>query len=88
MKILLIYLIIINIIGYFMMFLDKQKAKAKKWRISEKMLFLIAFLGASYGTTLGMHQFRHKTKHWYFRYGLPALLILHIAFLFYMALRL
>lgn len=87
MKYLLIYLLLINLTGFFAMFLDKQKAKKGKWRISEKTLFLFAFLGGSLGTTLGMHTFRHKTKHWYFKFGMPLILILQIAGAFYLLFR-
>ena len=62
MKYFFIYLQCINLIGFFAMFLDKQKAKRGKWRIPEKTLFLLALLGGSLGTTLGMHLCRHKTK--------------------------
>ena len=87
MKYLLIYLLLINLTGFFAMFLDKQKAKKGKWRISEKTLFLFAFLGGSLGTTLGMHSFHHKTKHWYFKFGMPLILILQIAGAFYLLFR-
>ena len=87
MKYLLIYLLLINLTGFFAMFLDKQKAKKGKWRIPEKTLFLFAFLGGSLGTTLGMHTFRHKTKHWYFKFGMPLILILQIAGVFYLLFR-
>jgi len=60
------------------MFLDKRKAKNHKWRISEKNIFLIALLGGSLGCLLGMNIFRHKTKHWYFKFGLPTILILQV----------
>lgn len=83
MKYLLIYLGIINLIGFFAMFFDKQKAKRNKWRIPEKTLFLFALLGGSLGTTLGMHAFRHKTKHWYFRFGMPLILLLQVGLFFY-----
>ena len=85
-KFLLIYFAVINLIGFFAMFLDKQKAKKNKWRIPEKTLFSIALLGGSLGTTLGMNTFRHKTKHWYFKLGMPAILILQvIGFYFYLS---
>ena len=85
-KLLLIYFAVINLIGFFAMFLDKQKAKKNKWRIPEKTLFSIALLGGSLGTTLGMNTFRHKTKHWYFKLGMPAILILQvIGFYFYLS---
>ena len=85
MKYLLIYLGIINLIGFFSMFLDKQKAKRGKWRIPEKTLFLLAVIGGSLGTTLGMHVFRHKTKHWYFKFGMPMILIVQIILIIYFA---
>ena len=83
MKSLLIYLGIINLVGFFAMFLDKQKAKRGKWRIPEKTLFLLAIIGGSLGTTLGMHVFRHKTKHWYFKFGMPMILIVQIVLIIY-----
>ena len=73
------YLLIINFIGLVSMLIDKRRAKRKKWRIPEKRLFFIALLGGSMGTTLGMHFFHHKTKHWYFKYGMPLILILQIS---------
>ncbi len=65
------------------MFLDKRKAKKHKWRISEKNIFLIALLGGSLGCLLGMNIFRHKTKHWYFKFGLPTILILQVVIIMY-----
>ena len=83
MKLLLIYLLIINLAGFLAMFLDKQKAKKGKWRIPEKTLFLFAIAGGSIGTTLGMNLFRHKTKHWYFKFGMPMILVIQIALFVY-----
>ena len=85
MKYILIYLGVINLIGFFAMFLDKQKAKRGKWRIPEKTLFWLAVIGGSLGTTLGMHMFRHKTKHWYFKFGMPFILIVQIILIIYFA---
>lgn len=85
MKYFLIYLAIINLAGFFSMFLDKQKAKRDQWRIPEKTLFFLALIGGSLGTTLGMHIFRHKTKHWYFKFGMPMILIVQLALIFYFA---
>lgn len=75
----LIYLIAINIAAFCLMGIDKRRAQRHLWRISEKTLFLTALLGGSLGGILGMRLFRHKTKHWYFKYGLPGILILQIA---------
>ena len=85
MKYILIYLGIINLIGFFAMFLDKQKAKRNKWRIPEKTLFLLAIIGGSLGTTFGMHMFRHKTKHWYFKFGMPFIMTVQIILMIYFA---
>ena len=85
MKYLLIYLGIVNLIGFFSMFLDKQKAKRGKWRIPEKTLFLLAIIGGSLGTTFGMHMFRHKTKHWYFKFGMPFIMTVQIILMIYFA---
>lgn len=67
------YLFIINIIGFALMGIDKKRAVRGAWRISEASLFLTALLGGALGCTLGMRHFRHKTRHWYFKYGMPAI---------------
>lgn len=77
----LLYLIIINALGFLIMLIDKQKAKKKKWRIPEARLMLTAALGGSVGTLLGMYTFRHKTKHIKFTLGVPAILIGQILFI-------
>lgn len=80
--ILLGYAVIINVLGYLTMWSDKRKAQRGEYRISEKTLFLVALLGGSIGSIAGMKKFRHKTKHWYFKYGMPAILILQITVIF------
>ena len=70
-KIVAAYLIIMNITGILVMGIDKQKARMHRWRIPEKVLFLMSLLGGSAGTWAGMYLFRHKTKHWYFVVGMP-----------------
>ena len=37
-----------------------------------------AVLGGSLGALIGMRFFHHKTKHWYFVIGIPAILVLQI----------
>lgn len=73
------YVIAINIIGFFVMGMDKWKARTNRWRIPEKTLFAVSILGGSIGTLVGMYAFHHKTKHWYFRVGMPLILILQCA---------
>lgn len=79
-----IYYTVINAIGLWVMWDDKQRAKEHRWRIPEATLFLVALLGGSLGTTVGMQRFRHKTKHWYFRIGMPAILIGQLALMCYL----
>ena len=77
------YLAIINIIGFLIMGLDKLKAKKRAFRIPEATLFLIAIMGGSVGSLLGMYIFRHKIRHLKFTIGMPVILVLQvILFLF------
>lgn len=78
MLILICYLILVNLVAFFLMGIDKKKARTGAWRISEKTLFLSAILGGSIGAIAGMQLFRHKTKHRSFVFGMPAILIVQI----------
>lgn len=83
MDVIWLYLAVINSIGFLAMGLDKAKAKAGAWRIPEKTLLTIAVIGGGLGVWLGMETFRHKTKHWYFKYGVPVILIVEISTVLY-----
>lgn len=83
-NIILIYLIILNLAGFCLMGLDKYKAKKHLWRIPEKTLFLASLLGGSAGTLAGMYFFHHKTKHWYFVAGMPAILLVQAGLYVYL----
>ncbi|MBO5030880.1 MAG: DUF1294 domain-containing protein [Lachnospiraceae bacterium] len=72
------YLAVINLTGFAMMGIDKRKAVKKLWRIPESTLFIIAVIGGSIGSIIGMRVFHHKTRHWYFVYGMPLILILQV----------
>lgn len=78
MLILICYLILVNLVAFFLMGIDKKKARTGAWRIPEKTLFLSAILGGSIGAIAGMQLFRHKTKHRSFVFGMPAILIVQI----------
>lgn len=78
------YLAAINIIGFLIIGIDKAKAKKHAFRISEAALFFVAIIGGSLGSILGMYTFRHKTKHWYFKYGMPLILIIQIGLLIFL----
>lgn len=75
MTVLGIYIAAINLAGFIIMGVDKKRAIRGAWRISEASLFLTALAGGALGCTLGMQYFRHKTKHWYFKYGMPAIFL-------------
>lgn len=77
-KILLWYLLIVNALGFGLMLADKIKAKKNLWRIRESTLLLVAALGGSVGSLLGMYSFRHKTLHLKFTVGIPVILVLQI----------
>lgn len=82
MQLTILYLFLINLYAFFLMKVDKQRAIRHQWRISEKNLFLSALLGGSMGAILGMYLFHHKTKHWYFIIGIPAIFLLQIFLIF------
>ncbi len=79
----LIYLLLINLIAFSLMFIDKRRAIKHKWRISEAALIGICALGGSIGGYIGMQVFRHKTKHVKFYIGVPAIIIIQFALIFY-----
>ena len=84
----IIYLVVINLIGLLIMYIDKRKAKYGKWRIPEKTLLLVALLGGSIGTIIGMYLFRHKTQKLKFVLGFPTILISEIIILAYILIKL
>lgn len=77
--VLLVWLAVINLLTFIVYGADKRRARKGKWRVPEKTLFLLPLLGGSVGALLGMRVFHHKTKHWYFRIGLPLILLAQIA---------
>ena len=78
MKLIYLYLLIINVLGMALMLSDKQKARKNKWRIPEATLMTVAVLGGSLGVLLGMRLFRHKTLHLKFSLGVPLILVAQI----------
>ena len=75
---LVVWLALINLASFAAMGMDKRRAKRDAWRIRERTLFLLALLGGSVGAIIGMRLFHHKTRHWYFVIGMPAILVLQI----------
>lgn len=75
------YLLIVNIVAFFLMGIDKRKAQTGAWRIPEKTLFLSAILGGGVGAIAGMQLFRHKTRHRSFVIGMPLILLAWVVLL-------
>ena len=79
LKILLWYLLAVNVLLFLLMGLDKGFAKKNTRRVPERTLFALCLVGGSIGGIAGMYVFRHKTKHWSFRLGFPLILLAQIA---------
>ena len=78
-RLLLYYLLAVNLLTFATYGIDKYKARHARWRVREASLLLLAALGGSIGALLGMHLFRHKTQHKKFRYGVPIILLVQLA---------
>lgn len=87
MRIVLCYLLIINILTIVIYGIDKWKSKRNYWRIPESVLLLLALVGGSVGALLGMALWRHKTQHAKFKYGVPLILLLQVAVVVFLALK-
>lgn len=87
MRVLIYYLLGINLLTFFVYGIDKWKAKRDRWRIPEATLLMLAALGGSVGALLGMSVFHHKTKHKKFLIGVPLTLLAQLALAYFIALR-
>ena len=81
-KLIFLYLLIVNAIGFVLMLGDKRMAQKKLWRIPEATLLAMAAIGGSIGSLIGMYTFRHKTRHVKFTLGIPAILAVQVAAVF------
>lgn len=86
-KNIILYFVIINLLGFVIMFADKKKAEKGKWRVPEKTLFIITLLGGGIGTNIGMYKFRHKTKKARFYIGFPTILVIEVILIVYFLLK-
>ena len=74
----ILYVAAVNVISFIVMGVDKRRAVKRAFRVPESTLFVLAIVGGSIGSIAGMHLFHHKTRHWYFLYGMPVILALQI----------
>lgn len=73
------WLALVNLLSFYLMWADKRRAQRGRWRVREITFFVFAALGGSLGAILGMWTFRHKTRHWYFVWGMPLILLVQLA---------
>ena len=71
-----LFLVLMNLVTFWVYGADKRRARRGQWRVPERTLFLLPLLGGSIGALAGMRVFHHKTRHWYFRWGIPAIFLL------------
>lgn len=83
MKIIVYWLLAMNLLAFALMGMDKRRARRHAWRIPEKTLFLPVLFGGGIGGTIGMFFFHHKTRHWYFKLGFPLLSLVEYAAILY-----
>lgn len=81
---LIVYVAAVNVVAFVVYGVDKYKAQKAKWRIRESTLLLLAAIGGSAGAWLGMKIWHHKTRHAKFRYGVPAILLIQLAVVFFL----
>lgn len=86
LKIIGIYLLIINVVTFALYGIDKWKAIHNKWRVREATLLITVLIGGSLGAFIAMQMFRHKTKKWYFKY--TAMLVVHVALMVLLVVKL
>ena len=80
----LYYLLVVNTLTFLLYGIDKYKAKKARWRISETTLLMMAVIGGSIGAWAGMRLWHHKTMHKKFKYGIPFIILLQVALVFYL----
>ena len=78
------YLLAVNTLTFLLYGIDKYKAKKARWRISEATLLMMAVIGGSIGAWAGMRLWHHKTMHKKFKYGIPLIILLQVALVFYL----
>jgi uncharacterized membrane protein YsdA (DUF1294 family) len=73
----------VNLVSFLVMGWDKRRAQQTgDDRIPEGILFFMATLFGAVGVFLGMFVFRHKTRTWYFLFGVPIAVLQNVATLY------
>ena len=83
-KSIIFYYVVVNLVAFIMYGIDKNRAIKKEWRISEKSQILVSLAGGAFGALLGMHVFRHKTRHIKFQLIIPLTVIVHFVVIYFL----
>ena len=84
MKLWHVYLLLMNAVALILCAVDKQRARQRRFRVPEGTLMLCAALGGSAGLLLGIFLLRHKTLHKKFTLGVPLILLLQLAGVYFL----
>lgn len=77
------YMVVISLAAFVLCAYDKYAARSRRKRIPETTLFLAAFLGGAPAFFIGMLLFHHKTRHWYFKWGMPLIAAVQLALVYF-----
>lgn len=83
-KLLIVYLLVINIVTLILFAVDKIAAIEHRSRIRIVTLLGLAFIGGSVGALVAMYVFHHKTKQDYFSVGVPLIILMQVVVLFFL----
>lgn len=85
LRVLAVCILVMNVVAFAAMGMDKRKARRGAWRIPERVLFGLAIFGGSVGALAGMYTFHHKTRHRSFTVGIPLILLVQVGLVCYLA---
>jgi len=83
-KIIIVYLLAINIVTLIAFVVDKIAAIEHRSRIRIVTLLALAFIGGSIGALIAMYVFHHKTKQDYFSVGVPLIMLMQAVVIFFL----
>lgn len=83
-----VYLLAVNLVTLALFIYDKLRAEQGRVdkRVPEVVLLGLSLAGGAVGGIVAMRLVRHKTRKWYFSWGLPAMVFLQVALFVYLRL--
>jgi uncharacterized membrane protein YsdA (DUF1294 family) len=77
------YLVLVNLVTYYLYWHDKRAAIAKNWRVPERVLLCAGFMGGTPAAVLAQHRLRHKLKKGRFQYRFYALTVIQVCIIIF-----